>query len=121
MQLHYNASNASSSSRHQATMSHQQLQTAINSADVVVFSASWCGYCRRALAALKEAGLRPKVLDIDTIPSSLRSSLRETVGKTSVPQIFVKGSHIGGCNDGGMGGVLPSLRNGTVQRLMAKA
>ena len=98
------------------------LDATIRGDDVVVFSSSWCPYCKRAVSSLKAAGYTPKVLDVDSMPGSVRGQLRSKVGgKSSVPQVFVKGRHIGGCNDGGLGGVLPSLKNGTIQRLMAGA
>ena len=37
---------------------------------------------------------------------ALRAELAERTGRTSVPNIFISGEGIGGCNDGGMGGVM---------------
>ena len=39
--------------------------------------------------------------------------------KTS--QVWIKGNFIGGCNDGGMGGVVPLLKSGKIQEIMAEA
>ena len=95
------------------------LSAVVNGEDVVVFSASWCGFCSRAVTALKDAGYRPHVIDVDSISSALRANLRAAVGRTSVPQVFVRGKHVGGCNDGGLGGTMKCLRNGTIKRVMA--
>ena len=35
-----------------------------------------------------------------------RAELANKVGRTSMPAVFAAGEYIGGCNDGGMGGVL---------------
>lgn len=52
------------------------------------------------------------------VDGATRSALAAKTGQTSVPQVFVKGQFIGGCNDGGMGGTLPLLANGTIKQLM---
>ena len=41
---------------------------------------------------------------------STKSELKALVGKTSVPQAFCNGEHLGGCNDGGLGGVIPCIK-----------
>ncbi|CAE7881412.1 GRXC1, partial [Symbiodinium microadriaticum] len=82
----------------------------INANDMVVFSSSSCPFCRQALSALRDAGYTPKVVeDFD------RSALSAKCGSTSVPKVFVKQNFIGGCNDGGMGGTLPLLKNGKIK------
>jgi|Transcript_22442 glutaredoxin 3 len=87
----------------------------IASADIVVFSSSWCPFCQKALAALKGAGFEPKVVEVD---ASIKSALSQKTGQSSVPQTFVKGNFIGGCNDGGMGGTLPLLKSGKIAELL---
>ena len=51
-----------------------------------------------------------------------RSELAELAGKTSVPQVFVNGVCIGGCNDGSESwmGVMPLLGNGKLQKAAEK-
>lgn len=88
----------------------------VNSNDMVVFSSSSCPFCQRALAALKDEGYSPTVVE-DFDRSELASKCG---GSTSVPKVFVKQNFIGGCNDGGMGGTLPLLKNGKIKELMGK-
>mmetsp|Transcript_23467 Transcript_23467/g.54738 ORF Transcript_23467/g.54738 Transcript_23467/m.54738 type:complete len:107 (+) Transcript_23467:75-395(+) len=87
----------------------------IASADMVVFHSTGCPFCAKAIAALKEAGYSPKVVEVD---SAQRRALTAKCGSSSVPKVFVKQQFIGGCNDGGMGGTLPLLQNGTIKELM---
>ena len=82
---------------------------------VVVFSSSWCPYCRKAIAGLESAGISHRVIEVD---GTLKSQLAALTGKTSVPQVFVKGTFIGGCNDDGLGGTLPLLRSGKLQAML---
>ncbi|CAE7224615.1 GRXC4, partial [Symbiodinium necroappetens] len=102
-----------SSSQNSAHMA-ASIDELINANDMVVFSSSSCPFCRQALSALRDAGYTPKVVeDFD------RSALSAKCGSTSVPKVFVKQNFIGGCNDGGMGGTLPLLKNGKIKVLDA--
>ena len=85
------------------------------SAPVVVFAASWCPYCKQAKAALKEAGIEFKDVEVT---DAQKAELKALTGKTSVPQVFVKGQFIGGCNDGGLGGTVPLLKSGKLQEML---
>jgi glutaredoxin 3 len=89
----------------------------IASAPVVVFAASWCPFCKHAKDALKEAGIEFKDVEVT---DAQKAELRELTGKTSVPQVFVKGQFIGGCNDGGLGGTVPLLKSGKLQEMLEK-
>eukprot|EP00668_Euglena_longa_P019208 GGOE01023921.1.p2 GENE.GGOE01023921.1~~GGOE01023921.1.p2 ORF type:complete len:149 (-),score=44.35 GGOE01023921.1:547-957(-) len=89
----------------------------IQSADIVVFSSPHCPYCKEAIKALKGAGYDPKVVEAR---GKLREELEARTNHDSVPQVFVKGTFIGGCNDGGLGGTLPLLRNGKLKAMMAE-
>eukprot|EP00667_Euglena_gracilis_P022152 EG_transcript_24560 len=87
----------------------------LRSADIVVFSTPWCPYCKEAVAALKQHGLEPKVVMVE---GGLVDELIAHTNCTSVPQVFVRGSFVGGCYDGGLGGVVPLLRSGQLQAML---
>ena len=63
--------------------------------DVLLYTTNWCPFCRRAKALLKEKGVRWKELDIEADPAH-RQAMAEASGRSSVPQIFINGKHIGG-------------------------
>ena len=94
----------------------KKMQELIATTPLIVFMASWCGYCTKAINALKEAGYEFETVDMRT--ADCKDELREITGKTSVPQCFCKGQYIGGCNDGGLGGVLTCLQNGKLKEIM---
>lgn len=52
---------------------------------------------------------------------ALRAELAEKTGRTSVPALYVKGQFVGGCNDGGMGGVLTLDQAGELKPMLEKA
>ncbi|KAJ8613595.1 hypothetical protein CTAYLR_006128 [Chrysophaeum taylorii] len=91
------------------------MQKEIDANDVVVFANDWCPFCKKAVEALKTAEIDFKYIEVD---GGMKSELLAKTGKTSVPQVFVKGQFVGGCNDGGMGGTLPLLRNGKIQEML---
>merc|ERR1712151_281046 len=85
--------------------------------DVVVFASSTCPFCEKAISSLTEAGYTPTVVEAD---EDMKSVLMEKCGSRSVPKVFVKRNFVGGCNDGGMGGVVPLLANGKIKDLMER-
>jgi len=52
---------------------------------------------------------------------AIRAELAERTGRTSVPALYVGGAFVGGCNDGGMGGVMTLDKAGTLKPLLAEA
>jgi len=52
---------------------------------------------------------------------ALRAELAEMTGRTSVPALFVGGEFLGGCNDGGKGGVMTLDKSGTLKTLLTSA
>jgi glutaredoxin 3 len=68
-------------------------------AHVLIYSSAWCGYCARAKKLLSGKGVAYEEVDVDAEPRR-RTEMREKAGgRTSVPQIFIDGVHVGGCDD----------------------
>jgi glutaredoxin 3 len=68
-------------------------------AQVEIYTTMLCPYCWRAKKLLEERGARVKEVDVMT-NGKLRAEMRERAGgRTSVPQIFINGRHVGGCDD----------------------
>jgi glutaredoxin 3 len=63
-----------------------------------VYTTGWCPYCQRAKALLTRKGLAFEEIDIEADPQ-LRDEMRARSGRTSVPQVFIGGRHVGGCDD----------------------
>ncbi|CAM8974973.1 hypothetical protein QQ045_030926 [Rhodiola kirilowii] len=66
---------------------------------VVVFSKTYCGYCSRVKKLLKQLGASFKVVELnqESDGDDLQSALLEWTGQRTVPNVFIKGKHIGGC------------------------
>ena len=66
---------------------------------VEIYTTPTCGYCAAAKRLLREKGAAYTEIDVSTDPA-LRSRMTERAGgRRTVPQIFIGGAHIGGCDD----------------------
>ena len=65
---------------------------------VEIYTTQTCPYCIAAKGLLKKKGVEYKELDVGADPS-LRQAMTERAGRRSVPQIFIGGTHVGGCDD----------------------
>jgi glutaredoxin 3 len=67
-------------------------------AEIEIYTQPFCPYCARALQVLESKGAPFKEIDAPG-GSPARAESRARSGRTSVPQIFIDGHHIGGCDD----------------------
>ncbi|HEX3982893.1 MAG TPA: glutaredoxin 3, partial [Acidisoma sp.] len=63
-----------------------------------IYTQPYCPYCARAKALLESKGATYKEIDAPQGTAARAESVSRT-GRTSVPQIFIAGRHIGGCDD----------------------
>jgi glutaredoxin 3 len=64
-----------------------------------MYRTSWCPYCTRARALLDRKGVAAvEEIDIEARPEA-RAQMIARTGRTSVPQIFIGDTHVGGCDD----------------------
>ncbi|CAA7059025.1 unnamed protein product [Microthlaspi erraticum] len=73
----------------------------IASHKIVIFSKSYCPYCKRAKSVFRELDQVPYVVELDEREDgySIQSAVGEIVGRRTVPQVFINGKHIGGSDD----------------------
>ena len=67
--------------------------------NIEIYIKSWCAYSRRALALLQSKGVDYNAIDLTHDANELEQQMRDRAGRTSVPQIFIDGQHIGGYDD----------------------
>jgi glutaredoxin 3 len=68
-------------------------------AKVEIYSSPFCGYCARAKRLLAGKGVEYIEYDVLADPSKRDEMLERAGGRTSVPQIFIDGVHVGGSDD----------------------
>ena len=67
---------------------------------IEIYTWSHCPYCKRAKALLDAKGAAYTEHDITGDDAAREKMAAErTGGKKSVPQIFIGGRHVGGCDD----------------------
>jgi glutaredoxin 3 len=68
-------------------------------AKVEMYSKTFCGFCVRARGLLKAKGIAIEEYVIDGGGPKREEMIQRANGRTTVPQIFIDGRHVGGCND----------------------
>ena len=68
-------------------------------AEVEIYTTMFCPYCSRARALLQRKGVDFTEIDIIEEPRRRDEMIRRAGGRATVPQIFIDGEHIGGCDD----------------------
>lgn len=68
---------------------------------VVVFSKSYCPYCRATKSLLTENNAKFFALELDQVDdcSDIQEALKELTKQTTVPNIYINKNHIGGNSD----------------------
>lgn len=68
-------------------------------AQVEIYTQLFCPYCERAVALLGKKGVEFTEHDAPHGSAARREAMERSGGRSTVPQIFINGQHIGGCDD----------------------
>jgi glutaredoxin 3 len=68
-------------------------------AKVEMYTTMWCGYCARARSLLQRKGVDFEDIDLDVDTSKRTEMVQRASGRTTVPQIFIDGMHVGGSDE----------------------
>jgi glutaredoxin 3 len=90
------------------------LATRIAMAQVEIYTTRYCGFCHSAKALLSRKGIKFLEIDVSGDPEGRSEMTERANGRTTVPQIFVGSTHIGGCDD-----LYALHRAGSLDRLLA--
>ncbi|HEX2624886.1 MAG TPA: glutaredoxin 3 [Sphingomicrobium sp.] len=66
---------------------------------VEIYTKSFCPYCWRAKHLLDEKGVEYAEIAVDFGGEVRQHMIQRASGRTTVPQIFIAGRQIGGCDD----------------------
>jgi glutaredoxin 3 len=84
-------------------------------AKIEIYTSPFCGYCHRAKQLLAKKGAAFTEIDVMGNPAKRAEMTKRSNGGQTVPQIFIDGKHIGGCDDmhalDAEGGLDPLLKN----------
>lgn len=66
---------------------------------VEIYSSPLCGFCHAAKRLLSQKGVNFSEIDVLQDPARKPEMIERANGKRTVPQIFIDGTHVGGCDE----------------------
>jgi len=68
---------------------------------VMLYSKSYCPYCGQVKALFKKLKIEFTAVDLDEIHegAEVQDNLAQLTGSRTVPQVFIQGEYIGGCDE----------------------
>ena len=67
-------------------------------ATIDIYTQPWCPYCARAVNLLEKKGVAYREINAPH-GTAERAECEARSGRNTVPQIFIGGRHVGGCDD----------------------
>ena len=67
--------------------------------EIEIYTQPWCPFCARAISLLAAKGVTFREIDAPHGSAERAESIRRSGGRTTVPQIFIGETHVGGCDD----------------------
>ncbi len=68
-------------------------------AKIEIYVQDFCPYCARAVGLFRKKGVPFEEIWAPNGSDARRDAQARSGGRTTVPQIFIDGRHIGGCDD----------------------
>lgn len=68
-------------------------------AQIEIYTSPTCGYCHAAKRLLAQKGAAFTEFDVTQDPARRSEMMGRASGRRTVPQIFIDGRHVGGCDD----------------------
>ena len=84
----------------------------------MMFSKSYCPFCKKAKDTLKNANIEFKAIEMDNMDDgiSIHGALKAYSKQITVPNIYIGGTHIGGSDD-----LIAKISNGQVKKALDEA
>jgi cysteine synthase A len=90
---------------------------------VVMFALEWCEFCWAVRKLFATLGIAYESVDLDSVAFQrrdlgvkVRAVLRERIGSPTIPQVFIGGTHIGGCTE-----LFDAMHDGSVRSLLEES
>ncbi len=68
-------------------------------ANIEIYTTALCPFCVGAKGLLNGKGVPFTEIDVSFNPEKRKKMTDRANGRTSVPQVFINGEHVGGCDD----------------------
>ncbi|XP_075014988.1 thioredoxin reductase 3 [Calonectris borealis] len=92
-----------------------RVRTLIASHRVMIFSKSYCPYCNKVKELFRSMRVEYYALELDVTADgpSIQQVLAELTNQRTVPNVFVNGTHVGGCDS-----TYQAYQDGSLQKLL---
>ena len=92
-------------------------EAAIKANRIMVFSKATCPYCVKAKKAIAKFESNIGLFELDQMNNGMeiQAALLEISGQRTVPNVFINGKHVGGCDN-----TLAAIASGDFQKLLEK-
>lgn len=83
----------------------------------MVYSKTYCPYCSQVKSLFTKLNVPAKVVELDQLEDGddVQSALQEVSGMRTVPQVFVGGKLVGGCDD-----TLAAYKSGSLGSMLSE-
>ncbi|MBZ2168835.1 cysteine synthase A [Marinobacter sp. F4216] len=95
----------------------------IDNEPVVMFALEWCEFCWAVRKLFTSLGVPYRSVDLDSVEyqandrgGKIRSVLSESLGVSTIPQVFIGGEWIGGCSE-----VFAALQDGSLKERLSRS
>jgi glutaredoxin 3 len=82
---------------------------------IEIYTKAFCPYCWRAKELLEAKGVEYREIPVDYGGEEREQMIQRAKGRTTVPQIFIREWHVGGCDD-----LMALERAGGLDKLIGK-
>ena len=82
---------------------------------IEIYTKAFCPYCWRAKQLLEAKGVEYREIAVDYGGEVRERMIERAKGRTTVPQIFIREQHVGGCDD-----LMALERAGRLDELIAR-
>ncbi len=66
---------------------------------VSLYTTAFCPFCHQAKGLLEEYEIGYEEVDLGAEPERRAEMVERAGGRVTVPQVFIDGAHVGGCDD----------------------
>ena len=96
-------------------MQANNVQDMINNNKVMIFSKSYCPFAAKAKKIFSDAGVAGCIVELDVVQGgdAMQSALKDLSGQRTVPNIYINGKHLGGCDD-----TISAAQNGKLKTML---
>jgi len=99
------------------------VDSVVNDYPVVMFALEWCEFSWSVRKLFARLGVKYRSVDLDSVAfqkndigGKIRAVLQARTGSPTIPQVFIGGTHIGGCTE-----LFDAMREGSMQKRLETA